>query len=61
MVRMNTWKRTTDNVTRRAEHIRTKRELLDHLGSAFMPEYLMNLARQQAPTPGQPIGPGDDD
>ena len=60
-VRMNSWKRTGDEVTQRSEHLKTQNEILDHLGSAFLPGYLQRLSERRSPTPGQPEAPEDDE
>ena len=58
-VRMNTWKRTQLPVSEGTEIIKTARELFDHVGSAFLPDTLLNLAHMQAPIPGQEPPQGD--
>lgn len=58
-VRLNGWKRTTDPVTKDAELLKSNREILDHVGSAFLPSSLLRLAKMQSPDPANPNGPGD--
>lgn len=60
-IRMNSWRRTDEPISEGAENLKTIREIFDHVGSAFLPEYLLRLARRQAPVPGQPSHPDDDD
>ena len=60
-VRMNTWKRTNKRVSSGVEILKAIRELFDHVGSAFLPKTLLNLARRKAATPGDPPRPDDDD
>lgn len=60
-VRMNSWRRTQEEASKGVEQLKTVREIFDHVGSAFLPEYLQRLSRRQAPVPGQPPADDDDD
>jgi hypothetical protein len=60
-VRLNSWKRTEKPVSEGADEIKTIRELFDHVGSAFLPEYLIRLGRRPVNAPGTAPGPNDDD
>lgn len=59
-VRMNTWKHTDEPVSKDAEQIKTLRELFDHIGSGFLPNYMLSLSKRKAPEPGKPPGDADD-
>ncbi len=50
-VQLNTWKRTDKPQPANALKVKRKRELFDHIGSAFFPGALFNLARHVAPDP----------
>jgi hypothetical protein len=50
-VQLNTWKRTNRKPAANALKVKRQRELLDHFGSAFFPNALLNLAKQTAPDP----------
>jgi len=60
-VRLNRWKRTEKPVSEGADEIKTIRELFDHVGSAFLPEYLVRLGRCRVNEPGTKPGPDHDD
>ncbi len=51
-VRLNTWKRTHKAPSRKALDVKRERELLDHAGSGFLPNFLLNLSSKDAATPG---------
>jgi hypothetical protein len=59
-VRINTWKRTEKPLSPGAEEIKTVRELFDHVGSAFLPGYLLKMARRSVNAPGTAPGPEHD-
>ncbi len=59
-VRINTWKRTEKPISQGADEIKTIRELFDHVGSAFLPDQLVRLARRSVNAPGTPPGPDHD-
>lgn len=59
-VRLNGWKRTTQELTRGFEGYKTIREIIDLVGSGFLPNYLLRLERRQSTVPGQQPGPNDD-
>ena len=50
-VQLNTWKRTNRPQPANALKVKRKRELLDHIGSAFFPNTLFGLAKHTAPDP----------
>ena len=58
-VRLNGWQRTTDPIPKGAHHLRTQRELLDHVGSAFLPDTMLSLGKLKSPDPSSPTGSGD--
>ena len=58
-VRLNAWRRTIDPVPNGAQHLRTQRELLDHVGSAFLPDTMLSLGNLKSPEPGKPNSTGD--
>ena len=60
-VRLNGWKRTNEPISNNAELLKSSREILDHVGSAFLPNALLRLARLTAPDPGNPDDPDADD
>jgi len=60
-IRLNSWKRTEKPISEGADEIKTIRELFDHVGSAFLPDYLLRLARRSVNAPGTPPGPEHDD
>ena len=59
-VRLNGWKRTNDPISNNAELLKSSREILDHAGSAFLPNALLKVARLTAPDPGNPDDPAAD-
>ena len=58
-VRMNTWKDTAEPLSKDAEPIKTLRELFDHIGSGFLPNYLLALSKLKAREPGKPPQGGE--
>ena len=60
-VRLNGWKRTDEPISNNADLLKSSREILDHIGSAFLPNSLLRLARLRAPDPGDPDDPDADD
>lgn len=50
-VQLNTWKHTDRKQPANALKVKRERELLDHIGSAFFPTALFDLAKQTAPDP----------
>lgn len=51
-VRMNTWKRTVQQPSPNALREQRQRELLDHVGSAFLPNTILGHCRLRAAVPG---------
>ncbi len=51
-VRMNTWKRTAQQPPPNALHEQRQRELLDHVGSAFLPNTILGHCQLRAAAPG---------
>ncbi len=51
-VRLNTWKRTDKTPPKNALRIKRQRELDDHVGTAFLPNFLLKLSNKTAPIPG---------
>ena len=59
-VRLNGWKRTSDPISSNADLLKSAREILDHVGSAFLPDSLLRLAKMTAPDPADPNDPDAD-
>ena len=51
-VQLNTWKRTSLTPPPDALRVKRQRELTDHIGSAFFPNLLFDLAKEDPPSPG---------
>ncbi len=51
-VRLNTWNRINKAPAHDALGVKRTRELLDHAGSGFLPNFLLKLSNMQAATPG---------
>ncbi|MGH9323764.1 MAG: D-arabinono-1,4-lactone oxidase [Vicinamibacteria bacterium] len=60
-VMMNGWRRTDKPLTDDGHFFKTVRELLDLVGSGFLPKYLLRIANRLAPVPGGVVRPQDDD
>ncbi len=59
-VRLNGWKRTSDPISSNADLLKSSPEILDHFGSAFLPDSLLRLAKMKAPDPANPNDPDAD-
>ena len=51
-IRLNTWKHTKKKPPKDAMRIKRRRELADHIGSAFLPNSLLKISSRIAPVPG---------
>ena len=51
-IRLNTWKHTKKKPPKDAMRIKRRRELADHIGSAFLPNSLLKISGKIAPVPG---------
>ena len=59
-VRLNGWKRTSDPISSNVDLLKSFREILDHVGSAFLPDSLLRLAKMTAPDPAKADDPDAD-
>ncbi len=58
-VRLNSWRRTTKDVSPAADLVNSSREILDHVGSGFLPGSLLRLAAMKSTIPGQSTAGAD--
>ncbi len=58
-VRLNSWKRTIRAVSGAADPVNSAREILDHIGSSFLPGSLLRLAHMKSTIPGESTAGAD--